>query len=101
MRAERDRSQHFCACPDIDVASDNGDAPLIPASDCNLLKNQAINAYYRSWMDDYAIRVRYQEAPANVGRQRDIRACHDAPEAVAQNDNLAAKLAEKAGACLP
>jgi hypothetical protein len=83
VRANSDRPQYFSPSSDVDVTGNIWGAGSIARSDCNLLEYQAIHANCGVRMDYDSVRVRYQQAAADLACERNIRPGNDAPKAMA------------------
>jgi hypothetical protein len=70
------------------MAADPGRVARPARANRDLLKDQAVRADMRIGMNHHAIRMRQQQAAANVRIQRNIRTRHHAPEPVTQHRPL-------------
>ena len=67
MIPDSDRSKDLCSGPDVNVASDYGDALVWPArADGHLLKDQAIGTNDCVVMDDDSVGMRQQQATSDL-----------------------------------
>jgi hypothetical protein len=83
MATDRDRPQNFSSRPDVDMTADSGRATLTN-TERHLLEQQAIRADFSLRMDDDAVRMRQQQATAQLAIQRNVGAGDYAPASVPQ-----------------
>jgi hypothetical protein len=94
--------ENLCASADIDMVADHGQSfNATTASECNLLKYKAIDADPGARVDDDSIRVRDQEASADVAIERNVGSRHDAPKPVAEHDPFSRDIGQGARSALP
>jgi hypothetical protein len=83
MVAYRDRAQNLGARTNIDMTTDFRRA-MLANTERYLLEQQAVRADFSVRVDDDAIRMRQQQAAAQLAIQRNIGARHDTPISVPQ-----------------
>ena len=101
MSSNFDGPQYLRAGADIDMTANFGDARSIPATQRDLMEDQAVHANPGIRMDDDSVWMRDQQAAANLARQRDIGARNDCPKPVWQHEQLAIKDRDKTGLLAP
>ncbi len=89
MRTDLYSSKNLRSRANVDVAADfrqfSSGAAAVP--DRYLLKYQAVHADPGIRMDDDSVRVRNKQSASDPAVERDIRAGHDRPKTMAQDDD--------------
>src|SRR5258706_12699386 len=89
VRADLDGHQNFRTGANIDVAGNVRKAAGVSYPDRNLLEDQAVDANFGCWMNDYPVGVRNQQATTDLTVERDICARNDAPKRMPHDKYLA------------
>ena len=86
-----DWPENLCPGTYVNMARNFWDAASIARSNGHLLEDQAVHADPGIGMNDDSIGMRNEQSAANMATQGNVCACHDAPEAMPQDDPFASE----------